>query len=140
MDYLGHQVSLAGIEAHPKDLGSLVNIPFPKTLRSMQSFLGSLNYYSRFVEDFAIYASVLYELREADFHEIRCSDKMNALDSTVATRNDSDQKFDIGDDPDPEGRTRWEKAMTAFTMLKAKIANTPILKHFDPDRPPVIVV
>ena len=65
---------------------------------------------------------------------------MNALDSTVATRNDSDQKFDIGDDPDPEGRTRWEKAMIAFTLLKAKIANTPILRHFDPDRPPVIVV
>ena len=47
-----------------------MNIPFPKTLRSMQSILGSLNYYSRFIEDFAIYASVLYELREADFHEI----------------------------------------------------------------------
>ena len=30
--------------------------------------------------------------------------------------------------------------MTAFTMLKAKIAQTPILKHFDPDRTPVIVV
>ena len=67
VDYLGHQVSLAGLEANPKDLGSLVNIPFPTTLRSMQSFLGSLNYYSRFIEDFAIYASVLYELREADF-------------------------------------------------------------------------
>ena len=70
VDYLGHQVSLAGLEAHPKDLGSLVNIPFPRTLRSMQSFLGSLNYYSRFIEDITIYASVLYELREADFHEI----------------------------------------------------------------------
>ena len=68
--YMGHQVSLAGLEAHPKDLGSPVNIPFAQTLRSMQSFLGSLNYYSRFIEDFAIYASVLYELREADFHEI----------------------------------------------------------------------
>ena len=27
----------------------------------MQSFLKGLNYYSRFIEDFAIYASVLYE-------------------------------------------------------------------------------
>ena len=70
VDYLGHQVSLAGLEAHPKDLESLVNVPFSRTLRSMQSFLGSLNYYSRFIEDFAIYASVLYELQEADFHEI----------------------------------------------------------------------
>ena len=75
VEYLGHQVSFAGLEAHLKDLGSLVNIPFPGTLRPMQSFLGSLNYYSRFIEDFAIYASVLYELREADFHEIRHMDE-----------------------------------------------------------------
>ena len=69
MDYLGHQVSREGLEAHPKELEALVNIPFPKSLRAMQSFLGSLNYYSRFIEDFAIYASVLYELREVDFYE-----------------------------------------------------------------------
>ena len=30
--------------------------------------------------------------------------------------------------------------MIAFTLLKAKIASTSILKHFNPDRPPVIVV
>ena len=82
VDYLGHQASLSGLEAHPKDLGSLVNIPFPRTLRSMQSFLGSLNYYSRFIEDFAIYASVLYELREPDFHEIRRMDEAES-----STRN-----------------------------------------------------
>ena len=70
MEYLGHRVSLARLEANPKDLGSLVNIPFPRTLQAMQSFLSSLNYSSRFIEDFAIDASVLYELREADFHEM----------------------------------------------------------------------
>ena len=36
VDYMGHQVSLAGSEANPKDLGSLVNIPFPTTWRYMQ--------------------------------------------------------------------------------------------------------
>ena len=50
VNYLGHRVSHAGLEAYPKDLKSLVNIPFPRTLRSMQSFLGSLNYYSRFID------------------------------------------------------------------------------------------
>ena len=30
--------------------------------------------------------------------------------------------------------------MIAFTLLKAKISTTPMLKHFDPDRLPVIVV
>ena len=165
VNYMGHQISLAGLEAYPKDLESLVNIPFPKTLRSMQSFLGSLNYYSRFIEDFAIYASVLYELREADFHEI-C--RLSSEDVVIpAVKRDqyqrqeesrdcyksggdqelrpdvgSDQELcpDLGSDLDPKDRTRWEKAMIAFTMLKDKIAKTPILKHFDPDRILVIVV
>ena len=30
--------------------------------------------------------------------------------------------------------------MIAFIMLKAKVAQTPVLKHFDPDRQPVTVV
>ena len=71
VDYLGHQVSEAGLVAHKKDLGSLVNIPFLTLFRSMQSFLGSLSYYSKFIEDFAMYASVLYELRDTEFVKIR---------------------------------------------------------------------
>ena len=58
------------LEDQPKNLETLVNIPFPSTLRAMQSFLGSLNYYRRFIEDFLVYAAVLYELRESDFFEI----------------------------------------------------------------------
>ena len=65
---------------------------------------------------------MLYELREADFREIRCSDKVDALSSNIETRCDSHPNSDIEGDPDPEGRTRWEKAKIAFTMLKAKIA------------------
>ncbi|POM64657.1 Reverse transcriptase [Phytophthora palmivora] len=76
--YLGHQVSANGLEASPKDLENLANLPFPQTLRAMQSFLGSLNYYSRFIEDFAVYAAVLYELRESDFHELRRANKVNS--------------------------------------------------------------
>ena len=38
VEYLGHRVSKEGLEANPKDLESLVKVPFPKTLRSMQSF------------------------------------------------------------------------------------------------------
>jgi hypothetical protein len=129
VDYLGHQVSAAGLKAHPKVLDSLANLPFPQTLRAMQSFLGSLNYYSRFIEDFAIYAAVLYELRESDFHEIRHREKAGLMGPE--TRND---------EPRAEEDDRWTRAKIAFTMLKAKIVSTPILKHFDPDRTPVIVV
>ena len=58
-----------GLEAQPKNLKSIINIPFPSTLRAMKSFLGSLNYYRRFIEDFAVYAAVLYDLGESDFFE-----------------------------------------------------------------------
>ena len=133
VDYLGHQVSLAGLEANPKDLGSLVNIPFPTTLRSMQSFLGSLNYYSRFIEDFAVYASVLYELREADFFEMS---RMGDRGETSGSCDNALQR----DEHDQNERSRWERAAISFASLKAKIATTPILKHFDSDRLPVIVV
>ena len=158
MEDLGHQISLAGLEANPKDLGSLVNIPFPRTLQAMQSFLGSLNYYSRFIEDFAVYASVLYELREADFHKISrvngAPKLMPAVGPDDIREGREGNKCDIppkreigvdrypisGDDRDSEGRNRWEKVMIAFTLLKAKIATTSISKHFEPDRPLVIVV
>ncbi|KAE8887438.1 hypothetical protein PF003_g28344 [Phytophthora fragariae] len=120
-----------GLEAHPKDLQALADLPFPSTLRAMQSFLGSLNYYSRLIEDFAIYASVLYELRESDFHEITRK-KPNASVVEKANSNDREEA--------PAGENRWTRAERAFTVLKTKIAATPVLQHFDPGRPPVVAV
>ncbi|OWZ04605.1 reverse transcriptase [Phytophthora megakarya] len=38
--YLGHGVSIGGLGASLKDLKSLTDLPFPGSLRSMQSFLG----------------------------------------------------------------------------------------------------
>ncbi|POM58113.1 Reverse transcriptase [Phytophthora palmivora] len=122
--YLGHRLSAEGLETHPKDLSALQELPFPTNLRSMQSFLGSLNYYSRFIEDFAIYASVLYELREADFYEIARKIKSTGDDEGVVAEEDD----------------RWTEAKAAFATLKSKIANAPILQHFDVDRLPVVVV
>ncbi|GMF53913.1 unnamed protein product [Phytophthora fragariaefolia] len=130
VDYLGHQVSIDGLGAHPKDLQALADLPFPSTLRAMQAFLGSLNYYSRFIEDFAIYASVLYELRESDFHDIT---RKKPKESVVEKVNRDDRET-------PAGEARWTRAERAFTVLKTKIAATPVLRHFDPDPPPVVVV
>ena len=80
-------MSLAELKANPKDLYSLVNIPFPRSLRSVQSFLGSLNYYSQFIKDVFVNASVLYGLREADFHEIhRAYDDPKTVEVAGRTR------------------------------------------------------
>ena len=123
---------------------------------------------------------MLYELREANFHEIRRMEKMELptpkkkrVDDRKSRGDSEPDRIDVtGGDPTADERkghgdsnpdrigvtggdpdscvtggdlnstdiSRWEKAMISLTMLKDKIARTTILKHFDPDRPPVIVV
>ncbi|GMF42042.1 unnamed protein product [Phytophthora fragariaefolia] len=62
--YLSHEISAEGLRATPKIAKSVQNLPFPKTLNRVQSFLGSLNYYHKFIEDFPVVAAVLYELTD----------------------------------------------------------------------------
>ncbi|GMF56285.1 unnamed protein product [Phytophthora fragariaefolia] len=122
VDYLGHRISAGGMEDRPKDLSSLVDLPLPTSLRSMQSFLGSVTYYSRFIDDFAIYASILYELREIDFFEASGQAKARL------ERDDQNQ------------RDKWAGATKAFVVLKDKIVHVPILTHLDPDKRPVVIL
>ncbi|KAE8978268.1 hypothetical protein PR002_g24762 [Phytophthora rubi] len=133
VDYLGHRVSNEGLEAHPKDLSALTDLPFPRTLRVMQSFLGSLNYYGRFIEDMAIYASVLYEPREVDFAATRDRDRRGGDGPTVTSTEDPQ-------DDQPTVDPKWVEAEAAFSELKKKIAATPILRHFDTEKRPVVIV
>ncbi|POM70515.1 Reverse transcriptase [Phytophthora palmivora] len=156
VEYLGHRVSKDGLGANPKDLEALTDLAFPGSLRSMQYFLGSLNYYSRFIEDYAIYAAVLYELREVDFAvmskdgvrvqikrsmEHKKSDQLDlkedpGSDLTLKPMETSDPRRLDGDKVD----LRWIRAHRAFETLKSKITSTPILRHFDADQEAVVIV
>ncbi|KAH9128053.1 hypothetical protein AeMF1_001722 [Aphanomyces euteiches] len=66
IEFLGHWISRRGLSARPKGLEKLINLDFPTSLQGVQSFLGSLNSYSRFVENYAIIASSLYEISRED--------------------------------------------------------------------------
>ncbi|KAJ0391373.1 hypothetical protein P43SY_009968 [Pythium insidiosum] len=80
-------------------------------LAQMQgSFLGSLNYYHRFVEHFAVYAAALYEVTPRYLVLAKTSPEHLAT------------------------------ARVAFEVLKKKLAETPILRHFDPERRPIVVI
>ena len=79
-----------------------MNIPFPKTLLSMQSFLGILKYYSWFIEDFAIYASVLNELREAGFNKTRRSQNAE-VEGSPSYDHVYNTQIDDGSGQRPEG-------------------------------------
>ncbi|POM66404.1 Aspartic protease, partial [Phytophthora palmivora] len=62
--YLSHEISAEGIRAIPKIAKGVKDLPFPTTLKGVQSFMGSLNYYNKFIEDLPVIAAVLYELTE----------------------------------------------------------------------------
>ncbi|ETI56817.1 hypothetical protein F443_00786, partial [Phytophthora nicotianae P1569] len=62
--YLSHEIGAEGIRAVPKIVKGIEELPFPKTLKGIQSFLGSLNYYHKFIEEYLVVAAVLYELTD----------------------------------------------------------------------------
>ncbi|KAJ0391128.1 hypothetical protein P43SY_012144 [Pythium insidiosum] len=110
VDYLGHSVSADGVKANPKNLEELQRLEFPKTLKGIQSFLGSLNFYHKFIEHFAVYAAALYEVTAADLAA------------------------------DQEDHDRLKAAKVAFEALKSKLVEAPILRHYETDRRSTIVV
>ncbi|OWZ10210.1 hypothetical protein PHMEG_00016973 [Phytophthora megakarya] len=57
--YLSHEIGAEGIRATPKIVQGIQKLPFPSTLKGGQSFLGSLNYYHKFIEDYAVEAASL---------------------------------------------------------------------------------
>jgi hypothetical protein len=111
VEYLGHKVDRLGIQTNLKKPEAPRDLTFPTTLRAMQSFLGSVNYYSQFVNDFATIAAVLYEWRP----EKR-----------------------IG--PEPRCQEKRSKAEAAFEMMKSRILTASRLRHFDPSLPALVAV
>ncbi|OWY91699.1 reverse transcriptase, partial [Phytophthora megakarya] len=90
MEYLGHKVSHDGLEANPKDLSALTDL-------------------DRFIEDYAIYASVLYELREIDYAAMEKGMNRSRIQLALASESPDpdiltkDPKSPQGSDPSPRG-------------------------------------
>ncbi|OWZ03775.1 reverse transcriptase [Phytophthora megakarya] len=112
VEYRGHKVSHNGLEVNRS---ALTDLAFPGSLRAMHCF----------IEDYAICASVLYELREIDFAA------MMKDTSQVRIRQVLEAEIWI---------PRWIHPYRSVNVLKSKIATTQILLHFDPDRRATVVV
>ena len=49
VEYLGHRIDAEGLHATPSKLQAIVDAPAPKNVPELRSFLGSLNYYGKFI-------------------------------------------------------------------------------------------
>ncbi|OWZ14025.1 LOW QUALITY PROTEIN: reverse transcriptase [Phytophthora megakarya] len=73
--FLSHEVSAGGIRALLKIVKGIEDLPFPSTYKRVQSFLGSVNYYNKFIEDLPVVAAVLDELDEERVRNLEAAKK-----------------------------------------------------------------
>ena len=68
VEYLGHMIDPVGIHPLPSKLEAIVKAPPPKNVQQLRSFLGLLNYYSKFVRNLA---SLIHPLNQLLQHNVR---------------------------------------------------------------------
>jgi len=61
VEYLGYQISKKGLYSTKEKVGAIVEAPAPQNVTQLKSFLGMLNYYSKFLPNFSRLAP-LYSL------------------------------------------------------------------------------
>ena len=50
--YLGHVISAEGLKPSEKRVDAVVNFPKPENVKQLESFIGKLNYYGKFISIF----------------------------------------------------------------------------------------
>ena len=63
---LGHIVSSQGIEVDKAKIELIANLPTPKTLKDIRSFLGHAGFYRRFIKDFSAISRPICNLLSKD--------------------------------------------------------------------------
>lgn len=62
LDFLGHEITSDGVRPLASKVSAIIDFPPPSSKRSLQRFLGMVNYYQRFVRMCAEKTAPLYEL------------------------------------------------------------------------------
>lgn len=62
IEFLGHMVTSTMVEPTPDKIQAILDIPAPRTLSQANRFLGKVNYYRKFIADFAHIAAPLYKV------------------------------------------------------------------------------
>lgn len=57
--FLGHQITTEGTKPDPEKVNAILNYQRPKTIRELRRFLGSLNFYRRFIKNAADRQAIL---------------------------------------------------------------------------------
>ena len=78
IEFLGYHITTKGIRPHPGKCETIFNIEPPETIGALRSFLGTIGFYRRHIENFADIAAPLHVKlaeSEASSHKIELNDE-----------------------------------------------------------------
>ena len=65
-EYMGHIGSKNRVRTNLDKVQAITNAPAPKNVKEVESYLGCINYYSKYIPDITAIASPLYALLKKD--------------------------------------------------------------------------
>ena len=68
VEYIGHGVDKHGLHALPSKVKAIVAAPAPRNVQELRSFLGLLNYYSKFIQNLSL--SIIHPLNQLLQHDV----------------------------------------------------------------------
>jgi len=66
VNYLGHQITEAGVRPDPQNVSAIEQVPTPTTAKQLKTFCGMISYYRRFIPNCSRIASPPYKLLKKD--------------------------------------------------------------------------
>lgn len=111
IDFCEHVIDQYGIKPHPGKLESLKDLPVPKNIKELRSFLGAVNYYGKFIHSMKELRGDLDELLKKDSkfewnqkHEKSFKDIKTVLSSNLClTHFDPQKKIVLASDASEYG-------------------------------------
>ena len=111
VEYLGHQISQKGLHPTKEKVRAIVEAPAPKNITQLKSFLGMLNYYSKFLPNLSTLLAPLYKLLHKNMswqwgkaqQEAFCKAKELLVSSPVLVHFDPAKPLGLSCDASPYG-------------------------------------
>jgi hypothetical protein len=79
VNYLGHQITEAGVRPDPQKVAAIEQFPAPTTAKQLKTFCGMISYYRQFIPNCSWIASPLYNLLKKDANFVWTKAQENAF-------------------------------------------------------------